>query len=128
MIVYTNADATLYLYGRENGKEMYSRLPIQEVYWEDVRQSTFLKTGQRDAAAVLLVIPLESLDGPVRFTQGKDLVVKGIVVDEIDSSSPAALSQSLAALRAEHGYLTVVTVDEMLYGSETVQHYELSCK
>ena len=105
-----------------------TRMSIEGVYWEDVRQSTFLKTGQRDAAAVLLVIPLESLDGPVRFTQGKDLVVKGIVVDEIDSSSPAALSQSLAALRAEHGYLTVVTVDEMLYGSETVQHYELSCK
>lgn len=38
------------------------------------------------------------------------------------------MSKSLAALKAAHGFLTVVTVDERLYGSESVQHYELACK
>ena len=56
------------------------------------------------------------------------MAVKGIVADEIDSSSQEALSKSLAALKATHGYVTITTVDERLYGSETVQHYELSCK
>ena len=127
-MMFTNGDATLYLYHKENGKETYTRFPVQGVYWEDVRQSTFLKTGQKDAVSALLVIPLESLEGPVKFTQGKDLAVKGIIEDEIDSSSQEALSKSLTALRAVHGYLTVMTVDEMLYGSDSVQHYELSCK
>lgn len=127
-MMFTNGDATLYLYSKENGKETYTRFPVQGVYWEDVRQSTFLKTGQKDAVSALLVIPLESLDGPVKLTQGKDLAVKGIIENEIDSSSQEALSKSLAALRAVHGYLLVVTVDEMLYGSDSVQHYELSCK
>lgn len=104
------------------------RIPVEDVYWEDVRQSTFLKTGQRDAASVLLVIPLESLCNPLTFTQGKDLAVKGIVEDEIDCSSQETMSKSLAALKASHGYVTVTTVDERLYGSEAVQHYELSCK
>ena len=126
--MYTNADVTLYLYSKEGKVEKYIRMPIEGVYWEDVRQSTYLKTGQRDGTSVLLVIPLESLDGPIKLTQGKDLAVKGIIEDEIDCSSQEAISKSLAALKAVHGFLTVVTVDERLYGSESVQHYELACK
>ena len=126
--MYTNADVTLYLYSKEGKAERYTRMPIERVYWEDVRQSTFLKTGQRDACSVLLVIPLESLDEPLKFTRGRDLAVKGIIDDEIDSSSQEALSKSLAELKNAHEYVTVTTVDERLYGSETVQHYELSCK
>ena len=119
--MFTNADVTLYLY-HKCGKDMrYIRIPVEDVYWEDVRQSTFLKTGQRDAASVLLVIPLESLCNPLTFTQGKDLAVK-------DCSSQETMSKSLAALKASHGYVTVTTVDGRLYGSEAVQHYELSCK
>lgn len=126
--MYTNADCTLYLYSKKGKAEKYIRKPIEGVYWEDVKQSTFLKIGQRDAVSVLLVIPLESLDAPITFTQGKDLVVKNIVADQIDCSSQETISKALAALKASHGFLTVATVDERLYGSESVQHYELACK
>lgn len=126
--MYTNADCTLYLYSKEGKSEKYTRLPVEEVYWEDVEQATFLKTGQRNACSVLLVIPLESLVEPVNLTRGKDLVIKGIVTDEIDCSSQEAMSKSLAALNASYGLLMVTTVDERLYGIETAQHYELSCK
>lgn len=126
--MYTNADCTLYLYSKEGKAEKYTRVPVEDVYWEDVKQSTFLKTGQRDATSVLLVIPLESLDAPIPFTQGKDLVVKHIVADQIDCSSQDSMSKSLAALKADHGFLTITTVDERLYGSESVQHYELACR
>lgn len=126
--MYINADCTLYLYSRDGKNESYERFPVEGVYWEDVRQSTFLKTGQRDACVALVVIPMESLHEPIRFTQGKDLIVKGNCADQIDSSSQKALAESLAALKQAHSYLTVVTVDERLYGSESAQHYELSCK
>ena len=126
--MYTNADVTLYLYGKDGKAEKYTRMPIEGVYWEDVRQSTYLKTGQRDGTSVLLVIPMESLDGPIKLTQGKDLAVKGIIEDGIDCSSQEAMSKSLAAFKAAHGFVTIVTVDERLYGSESVQHYELVCK
>lgn len=126
--MYTNADCTLYLYSKEGKQEAYTRMPVEGVYWEDVQQSNFLKTGQRDAASVLLVIPLESLESPIIFKKGKDLVVKGIIEDEIDSSSQEQLSKSLAALKTAHQFVTVATVDERLYGSESAQHYELSCK
>lgn len=126
--MYTNADVTLYLYSKDGKVEKYTRMSIEGVYWDDVRQSTYLKTGQRDGTSVLLVIPLESLDGPIKLTQGKDLAVKGIVEDEIDCSSQDAMPKSLAALKAAHHFVTVTTVDERLYGSESVQHYELACK
>ena len=126
--MYTNADVTLYHYSKNGKTVQYIRQPIEGVYWEDVQQATFLKTGQRDAASVLLVIPYESLDEPICFTKGKDLVVKGIVMDEIDSSSQEAFSKSLETLKARYDYVTVTTVDKRLYGSESVWHYELSCK
>lgn len=126
--MFTNADVTMYLYSRDGKTEKYTRMPITAVYWEDTQQSTFLKTGQRDGCAVLLVIPLDSLETPVKFTKGKDLAVNGIVSAEIDSSSQEAMSKSLAALRSSHRFVTVVSVDERLYGSESIQHYELACK
>ena len=80
--MFTNADVTLYLY-HKSGKEIsYERVPIPDVYWEDVRQSTFLKTGQRDAASVFSGHPLKASQSRFVFTQGKDLAVKGIVEDE----------------------------------------------
>ncbi len=126
--MFTNADCTVYLYSKKGRTEKYTRFPIEDVYWEDVRHSTFMKTGQRDACSVLLVIPLESLDGPITFTQGKDLIVKGIVTAEIDCTDQKTMSESLSALKSAYDYLTVTSVDERLYGSEAVQHYELACK
>ena len=126
--MYTNADCTLYRYSKEGKAEKYTRIPVENVYWEDVKQSTFLKTGQRGSCTALVVIPLDSLGGEQKFTDGKDLIVKGIVDDEIDCGSQETLAGSLAALKAERHYLTVMSVDERLYGSVAVQHYELSCK
>ena len=126
--MYTNADITLYLYSKAGTEVKYTRLPVQDVFWDDVRQSTFLKTGQTDAVSVLIVVPLSSLEKPLTFTEGRDLVIRGIVDDEIECLSDKALSESLAALKATHSYVTVVSADDKLYGSEEVQHYELSCR
>lgn len=125
--MFTNADATIYLYSKENGVEKYTRLPVEGVYWEEISQSTLLRTGQRNSASVLLVIPLESLESPVKFTESMDMVIKGIVTDEIDSSSQKTITDSKTALKKAHKCFTVTSVDAKLYGSEAVQHYELAC-
>lgn len=126
--MFTNAACTLYLYCITEGQESYVRRPVEGVYWEDVRQASFLKTGQKNAVTALVVIPAESLSGAIKFTQGKDLIVKGIVNDEIESTSPVAFSETMAEFKKKHNFLTVVSIDERLYGSESVRHYELSCK
>ena len=53
--MYTNADCTLYLYSKEGKNEKYTRFPVGGVYWEDVEQATFLKTGQRNACLSRLI-------------------------------------------------------------------------
>lgn len=126
--MYTNADVTLYLYSKCGKQESYRREYVEDVFWDDVKQSNVLKTGQRDSDSVLLVIPLESLFEPIRFTAGKDLAVKGQCNHTIDCSSQKNMSESLQELKQSHGCVTVMTVDKKLYGSESMQHYELSCK
>lgn len=126
--MFTNADVTLYLYSKTGKIETYTRLPVEEVFWDEVEGAALLRTGQKNTASVLLVIPLESLDQEIHFTPGKDLVVYGIVEDEIDSTDQKALSGSLAGLKARYRYRTVMTADAKRYGSESMQHYELTCQ
>jgi len=126
--MFTNADITLYLYSKEGKTETYTRLPVEDVFWDEVEGATLLKTGQKNTVSVLLLIPLESLDEPITFTPGRDLVVYGLIPDVIDCSDQKTLSESLAGLKARHQYRTVVTADAKLYGSESMHHYELACK
>lgn len=125
--MFTNADITLYLYGKEGKTETYTRLPVKDVFWDEVEGATVLKTGQKNTASLLLVIPVESLADPIIFTPGKDLVVYGLVDDAIDSTDQKALSESLSGLKAKYQYRTIMTADAKLYGSESMQHYELTC-
>lgn len=126
--MYTNADVTLYLYSKCGKQESYKRIFVEDVFWDDVKQFNVLKTGQRDSDSVLLVIPLESLFEPIQFIGGKDLAVKGQCNMELNCTDQKALAESLQKLRQCHGCVTVMTVDAKLYGSESMQHYELSCK
>lgn len=126
--MYTNADVTFYLYSKVGKKESYRRVFVEDVFWDDVKQSSFLKTGQRDADSVLLVVPLESLFEPIRFTAGKDLAVKGQCNMVIDCTDQKTMSESLQKLKDCSHFVTIMSVDEKLYGSEEMQHYELSCK
>ena len=126
--MYTNADVTLYLYSKCGKQESYRREFVEEVFWDDVKQSNVLKTGQRDSDSVLLVVPLVNLFEPIHFTAGKDLAVKGQCNIEIDCTDQKTMSNLLAELKKYHNSVTIMTVDEKMYGSESMQHYELSCK
>lgn len=126
--MFTNADTTLYLYSKNGRTETYTRFPVLAVYWKDVAGAVLMKTGQKGTASVRLIIPRDSLDEPIAFTPGKDLAVKGIVTDEIDSTDQKTLSESLAALKASYEYKTVMTVSDNRFGSECMHHYDLVCK
>lgn len=126
--MYTNADVTLYLYSKDGKKELYDRVWVEGVFWDEVEGAAILKTGQKNTASVLLAIPLESLTEPITFTPGKDLVVYGIVPDVIDYTDQKTLSESLSGLKARYQYRTIMTADAKLYGSESMRHHELTCK
>ncbi len=126
--MFTNSDITLYLCTKEGKLEKFTRQVVRNVYWEDVDNATFLKTGQRGSCTALVMVPLSSLEEAINFTKGKDLMVKGVIDFEFDNASQAAISEGIAKLKTNYKALTLVSVDERLYGSKSVQHYELTGK
>lgn len=126
--MFTNTDITLYLCEKDGKLEKFTRRVIKNVYWEDVEHSTFIKTGQRGGCTALIMIPLESISVAMTFTKGKDLIVKGVIDYEFDNTSTATVAASMARLKSDYKALTLVSVDERLYGSKSVQHYELTGK
>lgn len=126
--MFTNSNITLYLCTKEGKLEKFTRRAVKNVYWEDVEHSTFIKTGQRGSCTALVMIPLSSLGGAINLTKGKDLIVKGVIDFEFDNTSQATIAEGIAKLKTNHKALTLVSVDERLYGSKSVQHYELTGK
>lgn len=126
--MFTNSDITLYLFTKEGKLDRFTRQVIKNVYWEDVDNATFLKTGQRGSCTALVILPLSSLEGTINFTKGKDLMVKGVIDFEFDNTSQATIAEGIARLKTNYKALTLVSVDERLYGSKSVQHYELTGK
>lgn len=143
--MFTNTGCTIFLYSKDGlsptealspGNNAlpssrygsWKRIVMPKVYWESVEHASFTKNGQRGACSALVVIPAADLQEHLHFTHGKDLIIKGIVDFEVDCSSEKTISESLASLKAEHDCLIVSSVDERLYGSQSVRHYELACK
>lgn len=126
--MFTNSDITLYLCTKEGKLEKFTRRVVKNVYWEDVEHSTFIKTGQRGSCTSLVILPLSSLEGTINFTKGKDLMVKGAIDFEFDPTSQATIAEGIAKLKTNYRALTLVSIDERLYGSKSVQHYELTGK
>lgn len=123
--MYTNADITLYT--SSNGK--YTRQEIKGVFWEDVKQSNVLKSGLTTADSVKIFIPGVNLPDGIKFTTGKDLIVKGLVDFEVDNTSPQTISASLKIMKDTYDrVVTVSIVDDKLYGNPSMQHVQISCK
>ena len=126
--MFTNSDITLYLCTKEGKLEKFTRRVVKNVYWEDVDNATFLKTGQRGSCTALVMLPFSSVGKAINLTKGKDLIVKGVIDFEFDNTSQATIAEGIAKLKTNHKALTLVSVDERLYGSKSVQHYELTGK
>lgn len=131
--MYTDTNITLYLYGTGS----YTRYVIGTallpgVHWEDVKQSNINKSGLTSADSVSIYIPLANLPSGITadsFTGMKDIIVKGIVTDVIDTTSQATIGTSKNALLTKYKRMvTVQTVDTQTYGSIGMHHVQLSCK
>lgn len=121
--MFTNADCTVYF--KQNGR--YIRRAIANVFWSDSKQSNVLKTGKVDADSVKVMIPNESANDLI-FTTGEDIIIKGIQEFEFDNTDGKSISDSRKALQNIGKVYTITVADDKRYGSEHMQHYDLSCK
>ncbi len=123
--MYTNADMTLYSCSKD-GK--YTRTVINKVFWQESKQSNIEKIGLVTADSIKIFIPASSAPNGLKFTTGRDIVVKGVIEFEFDNTSSATVGTSLTALKTSNEVYTITVADAKLYGSQSMQHYQLSCK
>jgi hypothetical protein len=135
--VIPNCDITIYNKYIENRVEKWQRSEILEVGWQDTKAVNSQRFGTAaNLAAVFIPFDRKATgyatpkqwqaltDKTGRWTlQEGDVIVRGIVTDEIDGSF------TITDLRAENdNVVTIASVDAMDQGSPAVQHFDVGCK
>lgn len=120
--MYTNS--TITLYRLINGA--YERSGLSAFY-NSTQISTFNKTGNTTSDTITVFIPYVEQLKKLKFTTGKDYIVKGLCDISIDCTTDKALSDSLKLLKT-HDFVTIMSADTKTYGSQSMWHYQLSCR
>ncbi|MGF7145299.1 hypothetical protein HNQ56_003740 [Anaerotaenia torta] len=130
-MMHTNVDITLYRYdknGNINRLHVIGKNGKKGALWDEVKQSSILKSGLTGADTIKIMIPASHLPEGMTFATAKDMVVKEVIDFEIDNTTEATRSASLKELKAAHTVYGINAADAKLYGSPGMQHYQLSCK
>ena len=120
-IVLTNGSCTVYHQAESGG---YDREFIPDCFWMDSRGASVTTGGIISEAGVIVYIP--EAHAPKLIAQ-KDIIVRGNCPHVFSGSTPAAISQSFAALRKAYELATVTAVDDKRYGS-ALRHIKVTAK
>lgn len=120
-IVLTNGSCTVYHQAESGG---YDREFIPDCFWMDSRGASVTTGGIVSEAGVIVYIP--EAHAPKLIAQ-KDIIVRGNCPHVFSGSTPAAISQSFAALREAYELATVTAVDDKRYGS-ALRHIKVTAK
>lgn len=126
----TQESCTLYL---KNGNG-FDRYFVPLCHWQESKASNVLKSGLQDADGIVVYIFTKDINNELkalltaRKTAAKDLIVSGECKFTFDNSTPQKASESLRALNSSYDVHTVMSLDKLLYGSETLQHFKISAR
>lgn len=140
MYVFTNADMTIYniVPQKSTTPETYKRTVIKNVFWNESREISEGENGLKKDDTLRLMIPKESLELVNKKYQrpkewlsesnkdktytfkNKDIVVKGIIKDDI--SSPKDLETKYDEVYC------ISSVSDNRYGSENMHHFFIIAK
>ncbi|MBI5954372.1 MAG: hypothetical protein HY865_22170 [Chloroflexi bacterium] len=133
----TNTPMTVYNKYVENRAEKYQRTALSAVLWDSSSATVKHKSANMQDNKAVIALPhyiggaylkpkvwLALVDKTANWTlQEGDVVVRGIVVDEITEGF------TLSALRAKYDdVLEIVSVAFMDQGSPNTHHWEVLCK
>lgn len=109
-----NSDCTVY------EKDGFVRHVIEGVYWNDSRGQTVTKNGVQVSDSVLVYIYDDSY-----IPKAGDIIVKGVVDFEFDSSSQKSASESMKIFREQfRDFAAVKNVNDCRYGG--LPHIEVT--
>lgn len=126
----TNESCTLYLKDG-NGFERYF---IPRCHWQESKAANVLKSGLTNADGVTVYVFTQDIDDELiallssRKFAAQDLIACGECNFTFDNSTPQSASESLRTFNAGHDVHTVMSVDKLLYGSPSLQHFKISAR
>jgi hypothetical protein len=105
----TNTHLTLYSRSVSSGLESWTRSVVRDVHWENRKAANVISSGLLEADKVNVYIPTQ---GRTVTIKAGDVIVEGIVTDEIDTE------YTITDLKADYADVVVVkSVDRCDYGS-----------
>lgn len=111
----TNSACTIYKLQKEN---VYERVPIAAVFWQENAGISFQKYGPQNANRVTIFIPIPQNFEP----EVGDFILKDNIETELDGS------KKVSVFMQEHAVFRIMTVDKNDYGSPPLRHFEVGAK
>ena len=126
----TTDSCTLYLKSG-NG---FTRYYIPLCHWEEREANNVLKSGMANADSVVVYVFKTDIAASLRELLKarrdveQDMLVYGECAFEFDNTTPQSASASMKAFRGGYDFHTVKSLDKLLYGSESLQHFKFSAR
>lgn len=122
--MFTNTSAVLYKY---NGLG-YDRYEIVKCFWSNEKHSN-IDNGIINQNITNIYIPKSALNSDnIPKSPSKDIFVRGHCFFEFDNSNTKTVSESFKKFKSEYGFVTVMSIDNNMFGSENMQHIFISAK
>lgn len=119
--MYTNSSCSLYLESKG-----YRKIYIPKCFLSETGVANYQRTGLTKIEKCFVMFDYDGID--LKFTEGKDYLFEGDVDITFDSSNPKSHSESLGRLLKTPGARVIAQADLKKYGSDSMWHYEISCK
>lgn len=104
----------------------YERYDVEHVFVNESENTAIIKSGNILKKGSYSLIPKEFYPDGLEIKKNTDLVVVGTCDLAIDNTDDKSIIDSIKALKAAHTVYTVTGYAPKLYGSENMQHYELT--
>lgn len=135
--MYTNADCTIFnaYYDKSRKCDVWRKTIIKGIYWEDVSGQKIMSNGLENDCSCFVVIPKNADFGGKKYIKPKeyyhnpsdstftfapnDIIVKGIYTGDFKSI------KDINNIDDSH---TILKASNFLYGSQSVQHWEVQAK
>ncbi|MGN1410983.1 MAG: DUF6751 family protein [Oscillospiraceae bacterium] len=135
--MYTNADCTIFnaYYDKSHRCDSWRKTVIKGVYWEDASGENSQQTGLLNDCSAFVIIPKNADFGGKKYMKPKeyyynssdsiftfapnDIIIRGIYIGDFTSI------KEINSLDDSH---TILKASDFLYGSPSVQHWEVQSK
>lgn len=135
--MYTNADCTIFnaCYDKSRKCDVWRKTIIKKVYWEDVSGQKIMSNGLENDCSCFVIIPKNADFGGKKYIKPKeyyhnssdstftfapnDIIIRGIYTGNFKSI------KDINNIDDSH---TILKASDFLYGSASVQHWEVQAK